>query len=132
MSGKKEKGWEKVSRFVRINPVTLGLAIVFGRIGFSLVDSQNLIGQIGSYLSFGAGAWWGRHYIIDIKSYYRDCKLLEKYGYSLEHAKKRMKPYCERQRFYVACIKNGFRDEVTELIKETPSNEKKYSFMPHF
>lgn len=132
MSGKKEKAWEKVSRPVRINPVILSGVIFFGAVGYTLTGSESFLRQLGGYASMGAGTLSVKHYIEDIRRYYRECRLLERYGFDLEHAKKRMKHYCGRQGFYVACTKFGFREEVIELIKETPSDEKKFSFIPHF
>lgn len=123
---------ERILKPVRINPVTLGLS--FTGVSISLLfdpkqDTSNLLLAIFSGSIIGGG-FFGC-YIYSGINYFRDRKILKRYGFDNSHGKRRVSKYCSRQAFYVACIENGYREEVSKFIEETPNKDKAFWYLPH-
>jgi len=134
MSGSKESRLERILRFARINPVMLGAAVATAGFYFLNWTSQDGVMRVFKDSSLIISTVLSTSYANSVACYLKDKKVLlnyAKHGFKKAYAKKRMRHYCLRQAFYVACIENGFREDIKEIIENTPKEKKAYAFLPH-
>ena len=132
MSGEKETLLEKILKPVRINPATLGISLANFGLWYMLGVSDRTMDQLPlQLLSGGVGGLWVGMYLFGVHNYFRDRRILKERGFDKRHGKLRMRHYCDRQAFNVASIETGYRNEVTDLIRQTPTEEKLHWYLPH-
>ena len=115
MSGKYESKLERILKPIRINPLASLLAIGgFGAAAiFGLFDDSLM--RAAAYANCGVGGVGVVFYACSLMDYFKFRSDIRSNGFSFMRAQKRMRHYCDRHPFYVACIENGYRKEFEHL-----------------